>query len=305
MAIYSIAKNKLKHHPIRYLAYGIIGVFSLIGVTFSGVFVSMQFGLLDVRGTSSERNSFFDTLPKNSIQSAVISKTPTATSCLNKLSDGTIVPLCIWNQSPEWSVVRAGLEKDKATIKKVASQTGVSSRMIVATIVPEQLRFFTSSRESYKRFFEPLKILGSMSKFSLGVSGIKQATAVKIEQYTVDKNSPFYPDKDFSKLIQYSPGTNRGAELFNRLTAEDHYFSYLYTALYIKEIQSQWAKQGYDISDRPDVVTTLFNIGFDQSKPKATPQIGGATIWLNGESYSFGELGTAFFVSDELNTLFE
>ena len=65
--------------------------------------------------------------------------------------------------------------------------------MIVATVAPEQIRFFTSNRESFKKYLEPLKILVSLSKFSLGVSGIKQETANKIEEYANNPTSPFYP----------------------------------------------------------------------------------------------------------------
>ncbi len=53
--------------------------------------------------------------------------------------------------------------------------------MIASVVVPEQTRFFTSNREVFKRYFEPLKILGSLSQFSLGVSGIKEDTAIQIE----------------------------------------------------------------------------------------------------------------------------
>jgi hypothetical protein len=215
------------------------------------------------------------------------------------------VAICPWNKSEEWGVVRAGLSKDSAVIDKVAVETGVPARMIAAAVAPEQLRFFSSERESFKKYFEPLKTLGSMSQFSLGVAGIKQATADHIEQYTIDTNSPYYAGPGMSTLVAYPGGIKKDSVLYDRLSnSKNHYYSYLYAALFIKEIENQWQKQGFDITARPDVVTTLFNIGFEASKPKANPQIGGTPITLNRTGYTFGELGTAFYLSDELTAVF-
>jgi hypothetical protein len=115
-------------------------------------------------------------------------------------------------------------------IHDVATKVGVSPRMIAAAVTPEQLRYFTANRESFKRYFEPLKILSSLSKFSLGVSGIKQETAADIERYANDPTSVFYPGPGLAELIAYAPETNHDSELYKRLTDEhNHYYSYLYT----------------------------------------------------------------------------
>jgi hypothetical protein len=203
-------------------------------------------------------------------------------------------------------VVAGGLTKDATIINRVSAETGVPARMIAAAVVPEQLRFFTDNREVFKRYFEPLKILGTMSKFSLGVSGIKQDTATKIEEYASATNSPFYPGPEYAALIAYTANeTDTANTLFNRLTDEkNHYYSYLYTALYLKEITAHWERAGYDITNRPDVLVTLFNLGFSASVPKENPQVGGASITVGGQSYSFGYLGTLFFESEELRNEF-
>lgn len=280
---------------LKRLGLAVVGFFALIGLLFSGVFVAMQFGWLNVRGTITERNQFFGPVAK-------ISRT---NSCVSKNSSGVIAGTCSWNQSEEWQVVRSGLEKDQPIIDKVASQTNVNARMIAAVVAPEQLRFFTSDRETFKHYFEPLKILGSLSKFSLGVSGIKQTTANKIEQYTVDTGSPFYPGPGYDKLLAYPADSAHSTEQYKRLTdSKNHYWAYLYAALYIKEIEAQWQTAGYDITARPDILVTLFNIGFSQSKPKDTPQMGGAPITLADKTYSFGDMGSRFYQSDELTAQF-
>ncbi len=213
---------------------------------------------------------------------------------------------CDWNQTIQWEVVKGGLQKDAEIINRVAKETGVSPRMIAAAVIPEQTRFFSDNREVFKRYFEPLKLLASLSQFSLGVSGIKQATAVKIEEYSKDTTSAFYPGDGMADLLTYpAEDANNQNALFNRLTDEkDHYYSYLYTALYLKQITAQWERAGYDVSKRPDVLVTLFNLGFGASSPKADPQVGGATITVGGQNYSFGYLGTLFYQSEEMSDIF-
>lgn len=274
---------------IKWAAIAAVLVLAAVGAAFVGVFLAMQYGLFNVRGSIAERNAFF----------GVASSTPKV-----PCSD-TQYKVCDWNQTPEWDVVKGGLIKDAAIIARVSSETGVSSRMIATVIIPEQTRFFTSNREVFKRYFEPLKILGSLSQFSLGVSGIKEETAQKIEQYANDQTSPFYPGAGMSDLIKYADGVGHDAELFNRLTdAKNHYYSILYTALYIKEIEEQWKRAGFDISKNPGATATLFNVGFQASTPNANPKTAGAVIETGGHSYAYGELGALFYNSSELSDVF-
>ena len=288
--------------------YGLIAIvvfFAMIGIAFTAVFVGMQFGLTNVRGTIEERNSFFGKVPTINFVDDKDSAEQETGPVSNGCEDGTDpVKPCEWNETVQWAVVKGGVEKDQAVIARVASETGVPARMIAAAVMPEQMRFFAQSenREVFKRYFEPLKILASLSQFSLGVSGMKQKTAEEVERYASDPNSTFYPGPEYTALIAYASSTeNKDQELFNRLTDEkDHYYSYLYTALYLKEIEMQWKRAGYDVENRPDVLVTLFNLGFAASAPKPNPQVAGAPITIGGQRYSFGDLGTTFYHSDEL-----
>lgn len=283
-------------------------LFALIGLLFSAVFVAMQFDLLNVRGTIEARNEFFvapeekprTAIPGVSSTSAVATVTKGEDSCL----DGEAV--CAWNDTREWGVVAGGLEKDAAVIQRVSVETDVSARLIAAVVVPEQIRFFSSEREVFKRYFEPLKILGSLSKFSLGVSGIKQETAVRIEEHLHDQSSDFYPGAQYAELIAYDQDVkNKSETLFARLTNEkDHYYSYLYTALFIKEIEAQWERAGHADQLDPAIVATIFNLGFSASEPKADPKVGGAPITVGGKQYSFGDLAGRFYDSVELVEIF-
>jgi predicted nucleic acid-binding protein len=266
----------------------------------------MQFHWLDVEGSSISRDSFFKTLPQASVLAVSVKQNATSTSCVEQLSDGTQVPVCAWNSSEEYATIRDGLVKDSTVINEVAQQTGVSARLIAATVVPEQLRWFTDDRETFKQLFEPLKILGVAANMTYGIGGIYPDTGNRIEQYAQDTDSPFYAGPGMSALISYPSVENpKDNTMLARLSdSKDHYYSYLYVALFDKEITNQWARAGYDISNRPDVIVTLYNIGFDKSIPKTNPQIGGATITVNGTKYSYGELGVDFYYSDELTKVF-
>ncbi len=258
---------------------------------FVGVYVAMHFGLLNVRGSIIERNQFF--FP----QAKTASSTP---ACAD-----TTERQCSWSATPEWAVIKEGLRKDQPVIADVSYKTGVSGRMLASAVVPEQIRFFTAEREVFKRYFEPLKILGSLSQFSLGVSGIKQETANKIEEYAASTTSPFYPGAGMADLIAYEPGQSHDSTLYARLTdPKDHYYSYLYTALFVKEIEAQWQRSGFDATQNPGIIVTLFNVGFGVSHPNANPGVGGAQISTGGHTYLYGELGQNFYNSNELMDVF-
>lgn len=285
---------------LKILGSVVIIIFALIGMAFTFVYFAMEHGVMNVRGSIKERNAFFG--PVATTTSPDAQAQPDTNSCVAVEDQLTA---CEWNETTEWEVVKNGLIKDAAVIERVSEETGVSARMIAAAVIPEQTRFFTDNREVFKRYFEPLKILASLSKFSLGVSGIKQETAAMIEGHALSTSSPFYPGDSIAPLIAYPEGVDRDAELFKRLTDEkDHYYSYLYTAIYLKQIEAQWEKAGYDVSGRPDVLVTLFNLGFAASEPKANPQVAGSSITTGGQSYSFGYLGTAFYHSAELLDIF-
>lgn len=206
--------------------------------------------------------------------------------------------------SPEWVAFRQAVTKDKAIIEQIARETGVSPRTLVALLVPEQMRLFHSNRPVFKQIFEPLKILGSQSQFSWGIFGIKDETARAVEDHLRDSGSPFYLGPTFEHALDFkTPNTDQ--ERFARIIDEhDHTYGYRYAALYIAQINIQWKKVGFPIHDRPEILATLWNIGFNHSSPNADPKSGGAPIDINGATYSFGALAGAFYYSDEMVEIF-
>jgi hypothetical protein len=206
----------------------------------------------------------------------------------------------VWNKGEEWEALSTALTKDEATIYQASRETGVPARLIVAMIVPEQLRLFHSEREVFKQIFGPLKILGNQTQFSWGVAGLKQETAKQIEENLKATSSPYYLGVGYEKMLDFKTN-NPDEERFNRIADEhDHYYSYLYTALYLKQVMTQWEKSNFPIANKPEILGTLFNIGFAHSEPKANPQVGGSQIDIGSKTYSFGGLAYEFYYSPEL-----
>ncbi len=272
-------KKNIGRKTFRILLY----IFAFIGFVFTGVFFAMQLHITDVKGSIDSRNAYFD-----SVRSQLTRTEDSQKSFYD------------WISSPEWQVIRGGLLKDKDIILEASKNSGVPARIIISTMVAEQFRFFTSNRESFKKFFEPLKILANGTKFSYGVTGVKETTAQKIEENLKNIDSPFYLGTDYENVLDFTT-SDPNTERLNRLTdAHNHYYSYLYTGLFIKEVTAQWQKAGFPVGDRPEVLATIFNLGFEKSIPKANPQVGGAPITINGREYTFGGLAYQFYYSGDL-----
>ncbi len=209
-----------------------------------------------------------------------------------------------WMNIAEWSDFKIAVAKDKALIDSVANLTRVEPRLIVAVLVGEQIRLFNSDREAYKRWIGPLKILSVESTFSLGVTGIKATTAEVIEKNLKDSLSVFYLGPQYSHLLDFRSDSIE-SERFKKLTDfKNHFYSYLYAALNVKQIMMQWERSGFTIADRPEILATLFNIGFDGSIPKANPMVGGSTILIRDVPYTFGAIAFEFYYSGELYDAF-
>lgn len=236
--------------------------------------------------------SLTDTCGTSSISEIEVAKTVASPTGKN---------LYPWMNDDEWTTISTAITKDKNDILRASEVAGIDPRFITANLAVEQLRLFHSQRELFEKFFKPLSILGNATKTSLGVMGIKEATAKDIERHLTDKNSPYYLGLGHEHDLDFSTN-DPNTERYNRLTNEkNHYYSYLYGALYLKEILNQWKQAGYDIQSRPEIVGTLFNIGFSQSHPNDAPQVGGSQITIGNDKYSFGSLSFEFYYSGELS----
>ncbi|MBR1792600.1 MAG: hypothetical protein IJ764_03065 [Bacteroidales bacterium] len=205
-----------------------------------------------------------------------------------------------WMRTEEWEALKPALLNDKALIDEAGRLTGVEPRLIVGCLVGEQIRLFHSKRETVKKYLGPMKVLSVQSQFSYGVNGIKEHTAKWVEENLKNPESEFYMGPDYEHLLDYEtddPSTER----YNRLVDyRNHLYSYIYTGCILHQTMLQWQRAGHDISNRPDILFTLFNVGFKQSVPKENPVCGGSRIKIDGEYYTFGAIGFDFYYSGEL-----
>ncbi len=350
--------NTSKKHIHRKAFLILLCGFAAIGFIFCLVYVGMHTGIFNVKGSISERNSYFNLNKTSSSETDTFNDLVitcqintlgkyaplTAINIYRSLSRGTdenvllkmiqvasrrfendffytasmdtcnttgskeiILPISAynWADTDQWNLMREVFTRDQDIIKKAAADVGVSPRLILGGVIGEQFRFFNSRRESFKSYFEPLKILASLSNTSFGIAGLKPKTVLQIEEHLKDDSSPFYLGSEMEHIVDYTNPNGLESQRLDRITnAKNPYYPYLYVGLYIKQIETQWEKAGYDISNRPEVLATLYNLGFYYSVPKPNPQVGGTVININNVDYTFGDIAYEFYYSGELADIF-
>lgn len=282
---------------ILHVFFILVYIFAAIGLFLTAGYFAIRFGITNQKGIIDvQREAFFQ---NGAVNSAVLPGTNGAAAVIASFHGP-------WQESQEWKIMESAIRRDQGVLARAAGAAGVSPRLIAANLISEQLRLFFTDREDYKKFFYPLKILGPQSQFSWGVMGMKEATAVQVEANLKDPSSPYYPGTQYEHLLDFPPGTSdiNGARFARMTDQHDHYYSYLYAGLYIKEVEAQWAKAGYPIDGKVDVISTLYNIGFTHSVPNSHPQVGGAAITLSDGTRSFGALASEFYTSELLTDIF-
>lgn len=218
-----------------------------------------------------------------------------------QLQNGNAIP---WMNTVEWDALKQAIAKDSALINQAGRLSGVEPRLIAGCLIGEQIRLFNSKRETFKKYLGPVKVLSVQSQFSYGVNGIKDFTAAAVEEHLKDRSSEFYMGPRYEHLLDFET-QDHASERYRRLVDyHNHLYSYIYTGCILHQTMMQWKRAGYDISHRPDVLFTLFNVGFSQSEPKADPKCGGSHINVDGQTYTFGEIGFDFYYSGELFDVF-
>jgi hypothetical protein len=267
----------------------IIHFFAVIGLFFTVIYILIFLGFTKTLGIKDLNRTFNN--QTNDQQNQAFNENS------QKITD--------WTSTEEYQSFKKSVMKDTDKIKTAAEISGINSRLIVSALLAEQLRLYTdSSREAFKQFFQPLSILGIQSQYSWGVMGLKKETAIQIENNLKDKTSAFYLGLEYEHLLDFKT-TDTDTERFERIISKDNqYYSYLYTGIYMREIMKQWSNADFSINNRPEIITTLYNIGFIHSKPNANPSSGGSAITVGGKTYSFGDLASQFYYSDELITEF-
>lgn len=229
---------------------------------------------------------------------------------LSKFREGKKKSIYEWSNYKVWDQFTKAVLRDKKAIDSASRVTGVESRLIVMCLVGEQVRMFNAGRERFKQYIYPFSSVMLPNNRGYGVTSILEHTALRIEGNLQNSHSPFYPGPYFSKCLNYNDSfpdlivdtieAHKHKTIQRLIQGGDHFYSYLYTGLLLRQYFAQWEKAGYDISKRPEVLGTLFNIGFQKSVPKAKPEAGGSTFNVGGKDYTFGGLCFEFYYSGEM-----
>jgi hypothetical protein len=225
-------------------------------------------------------------------------------------------PLSIyeWSNYQVWKDFCKVVRNDRFAIDSVSRLTGVESRLIVMCLVGEQVRMFNSGREKFKKYVLPFNRIMLPTNRGYGVTGILEHTAYRIENTIFNKKSEFYAgdyfqncinvNDSFPELVNDTIKAHKQKTIQRLIQRGDHYYSYLYTAFLLRQYQAHWERNGYTLENRPEILGSLFNLGYQKSKPKKNPEAGGSTFNVGGKDYTFGGLCFEFYYSGQLQELF-
>ena len=219
-----------------------------------------------------------------------------------------------WSNYQVWRDFCRVVKKDKHAIDSVSRLTGVESRLIVMCLVGEQVRMFNSGREKFKKYVLPFNRILLPTNRGYGVTGILEHTALRIENTLFNAKSEFYAGDyfqncinvrdSFPEVINDTIKAHKLKTIQRLIRGGDHYYSYLYTAFLLRQFQAHWVRKGFTLENRPEILASLFNLGYEKSKPKKNPEAGGSTFNVGGKDYTFGGLCFEFYYSGELQDLF-
>jgi len=177
-------------------------------------------------------------------------------------------------------------EKTIKTVKEISKTLWIDYRLVISSILTEQVRYAMTERGEMKKFLNKVPILIYLTQFSYWIWGIKSFTAEKI--------------RDDAKIYGYW----KELEVHNKITWEtkwkevltNEYWQVVYPAYLVKNIITRWSLAWYDISNNPWVIITLYNFwNIADKKPNATPKVWWATISIADYKYNFWWLWEWFY----------
>lgn len=147
------------------------------------------------------------------------------------------------------------LKLNRALIENACLKTGVSPEYLEAVIYVERTENFTWEDDAVDEL-----LARSGLNSSIGFCQVKIKTAYFIEKTL---NQPYLP-------VSFSPD-----ELIIKLQNDS--LNILYAAGYLKLMINRWSVAGFDISNRPDILGTLYSAGLyyrdgRERKPNQNPK---------------------------------
>lgn len=177
-------------------------------------------------------------------------------------------------------------------IENISTLFGINPTLIKAAVMTEQIRAFYTYRGYIKSIIKSNKFIMVMSQMSYGIGGIKEWTAMRIEEYFYNNYPDIYTSY-FAYAKWYLPYQYTSERIARLTQTDDYFYQILYIGGLIKMILDNWSSAGVDISSQPGIILTLYNFG--DKAPHGDPQVWWAEIVINGRTYSFGWLGMLLY----------
>ncbi len=203
--------------------------------------------------------------------------------------------------------VNEQLKKLAPSINKYSKELGVDPRIVGGVIYVEDFRSLTTPKGFIEGKLEGrwiTRMLLEMKGATIGVGQMSREEMWRIIKNFNDANSKFYMGKNFENYVTEKDFENseKGIEYVKNgihgYVFTDPDVQVKFVASMIAQFQAQWKNEGYDISDKPEILGTLYNIGFKNSNPKKDPQSGGSMNFIFGKQMNFGDATKAWHDSN-------
>lgn len=187
----------------------------------------------------------------------------------------------------EYKILKELHEKSEI-IQNSAEKLEISPRLLASIIYTEK-RINITLVDSYEDIYA---YLGANS--SIGLAQIRLNTGKWIIDSVKDSTSDYYIEKRYHHWLPVYPGRSDLIRLLKQDTP-----NCILAAFHIKQIIRRWQKDGYDISQRPDIVVTLYTYGLTdrETGKEITPH-------ENPKSNFLGTIAINFYKSSKLQNEF-
>jgi len=193
--------------------------------------------------------------------------------------------------------VNEAMEKLSIHINKYSNELGINARTVGGVIYVEMFRSLTTPKgyiEKKMLGYIGGRILLSIKNATYGVGQMTSTEMMNCIQNLKDPNSPFYLGEKFSNYLSlddYEKALEHTEEEhYGVIHTEDKnaYIQIKFAAAMIAQFSQQWKNAGFDISKKPEILGTLYNLGFKKSHPHKNPKSGGTMNFIFGKSVNFG-----------------
>lgn len=186
----------------------------------------------------------------------------------------------------------------------------ISPRLIASVCFSEKLRQSDSYRAKIRNMVDGIWVKDFLSftklhSFSEWLCSIKPITAIKVENHLKDKNSKYYLWEKYEHILDYDKNNKYTNNELVKYRLINDKWNIIYAGIILKMFESEWKNKWFDISKKPWILATLYNLWFYLSVPKANPWIWWAEVILwysenkinKKQSFYYWEIAEWFYFS--------